>query len=474
MHRTRRSRRTFAAIALAGLCAAAAPASAGGETSTERRALVVQSRFPPLFIADAPPEGAHPIGGPAFRFVEIANAALEGSGLTLALHTSEPVPAFDEGRIAPPVVELGGSYPTLHAAVAAGAVEAGIGLANMNGHPFGELLVAGLPFGLAPDEFLGWLYGGGGLTLQEALYDEAFDGSLVVLPVAVTGTQGGGWFPEPLPDPELDPDVDAQGAMRTLCEKRWIVRWPEPGASVWRRACAQVGVQTEVLGPQTRCRIQDAPCPSPDNPAVHAPATLAFGGFVPGGLPQDLVLLGQIDGWELNLPSTDVLMMKLVTGQGELPNAEADLSAVIERAPYFYGQSWHQTLSYIELIVHRDAWESLTDRQRTILRTAAKAATLDTLARALARQGAALDQLSRHGAVVLRWPPALLQQLREASAMHLDERAEALARTGDERFRRLLRSLRDYAEANRVYHDFGDINQGRANVRPHPKGSAGR
>lgn len=435
--------------------------SAVAQSTDEPRTMAVQSRFPPLFLADAPKGGAHPIGGPAFRFHQIANDALAPTGLQLTFHTSGEVTTFDEGRVDGPVVSLDGSFETLHHAVAAGAVDASIGLANMNGQPFGELLVAALPFGLEPDEFIGWLYRGGGLALQQELYDEAFEQNLVVLPVGVTSTQGGGWFPTPLPDPTSKAGLDGESAMRDLCQRGWIVRWPQPGADVWRRACAEVGVATQWLGEQTRCQIAADPCPTDDNPVVNLPESLSFGGFVPGGLPQNLVRHGQIDAWELNLPLTDALMMKHALGFGGQPTEDVDLSPVIERAPYYYGGTWHQPLSYIELIINRSIWDQLSETQQTLLRIAAKAATLDALSAGMAAQDEGIRILQSQGAVIDRWPEPLLARLRTASEAYLDEKAAVRQRANDDAYARVLTSMRRYAESHRAYHDFGDINQGR-------------
>ena len=138
----------------------------------------LQSQFPPLIIKEAPAGGAHPIGGPALDFVRRANVSLEPLGAEIAFHLTGDMCTWDEGAVEPSIVAFPTDFPNLHEAVAAGAdmggVDMGIGLANMNGHPFGQLIVAGLPFGLEPDEFAAWLYAGGGLDLQQEIYDEKF------------------------------------------------------------------------------------------------------------------------------------------------------------------------------------------------------------------------------------------------------------------------------------------------------------
>lgn len=456
-------RRPLAAGAFGVLLAFSVPAI-GAE-------FALQAGFPPLLIPDAPAEGAHPLGGPTMRFVETANAALEPLGHRLVYHVSGAVPASDADRVSGQVADVE-RFETIYAAVAAGqtagGLDLGVGISNQNGLSFGELHVAALPFGMEADEFAAYLFDGGGLALQQELYDSRFDGRVVVLPIAITPTQGGGWFPEPLPDPDTDPELSPEAAMRDLCSKPWIVRWPEPGASIWRHACAEVGTLADAIGPRSRCSTPDDPCPGPDNPATARIDRLSFGGFVPGVPPHVFIATGNVDAYELNLPSTEVLMIRLATGQADTPSAAADLGPVIEPAPYYYGQTWHQPLTYLELLINRDFWDGLATAERTAFRLAAESATLRSWTAALARQGVAIDRLVAYGARIGRWPEGLLAQLRRATDTYLDAKAARLATAGDADYGRVLAHMRAYQAAQQVYADFGDLNQGRANLPTTP------
>lgn len=438
------------------------------------REIHLQSSFPPLFFKDAPPGGAHPIGGLGYRFFEMANEALAHLDLRLVFHVPGQVHPADAGKVEPPIVRLGERFETIYAAAAAGeaggGIDIGIGIGNQNGFPFGELYVAGLPFGLEAEEFAGYLYGGGGLALQQEIYDRHFDGKLLILPIALTTTQGGGWFPGPLPDPDADPALSDEAAMARLCRKPWIVRWPAPASKVWETACARVGAPAAVIGPETRCKDPRSACPAADNPEAVAIDRLTFGGFVPGVPPHTFLLNGNIDAYELNLPFTEVQMLKMVLGQGERSNAEADLSPVISRAPYYYGQTWHQPLTYIELVVNRAFWEGLPEAARRIIEAAAYRATLENWAVSLSRQGEGIALLQANGAVVLRWPEGLLRLLRAASDDYLERRAEELAAAGDDSYGRALDHMRAYQRRQAVYDDFGDLNQGRAGLPASPGG----
>ncbi len=126
-------------------------------------------------------------------------------------------------------------YDAAAAGTAADGIDMGIGISNQNGLSFGELHVTGLTFGLEADEFAAYLFGGGGLELQQEFCDQHFDSRLIVLPFAITTTQGGGWFPEPLPNPALDPGMDDEAAMAALCSKPWNLRWPDGLLRILRR-----------------------------------------------------------------------------------------------------------------------------------------------------------------------------------------------------------------------------------------------
>ena len=421
------------------------------------RTLALQSRFNPLMIPEAPEGGAHPIGGPAFVFTKNANEILKPLDLEFQFHGWGSIPASDVDQVASSFSMTQGedTFATLHHAVAAGPNKGGpamgIGLSNMTGTEYGHLLVAGLPFGLEPDEFSAWLYEGGGLKLQQELYDDTFNENLIVLPVGITSTQGGGWFPEELPN-----------SMGTLCRKPWIVRWPETGSSIWQTACQNARIETRNIRSGTRCANTNKACPANDNPITHADKNLSFGGFVPGGLPHKMLHMGHINAWELNLPYTDVLLMKLVLGLVDTPNEQADISPIIDKAPYLYGGNWHQTLSYIELIINKDVWASLSPEQRAAIHMAARASTLKSWTIGLQKQDEGIRLLQKNGAQIRTWPKALLTDLRVAADQYLDTRADELSAQDKNAFRRVLDHMRDWQKKHAIYNDFGDLAQGDA------------
>ena len=439
-----------------------APAAAPAQTETE---LSVQSRYPPLQFEGAAPGGAHPIGGPSKAFVDRAGAILEGTGLALTLHVSGEVSRFDAGTVEPPAVSRR-EWGTLHAAVAAGpeagGLAAALGIPANSGLAFGEMLSGGVPFGMTADELMGWVYAGGGLELHQAFYDEAFDGALKVLPVAITGAQAAGFFPEPLPAEGGD------AAMAAFCAMPIILRYPGGARAIIRDACEAVGGGVDSIGRATRCERADAPCGPghPGNPVVNPPQRLTFGGFAPGMIPHSMAANGNIDAFELNMPAGHVQFLKLAAGQADRPDAEADLAAVTP--PWFYVTGWHQPWLYAELIVNRAVWDGLGPERRRLIEAAARESVLATYAERSAMQGAAVRTLEAAGATALRWPDALAERLRAAAPGALSRMAETAAAEGDDTLARLLASMDAYAKAQAAWFDSDDLGQGSAGLPERP------
>lgn len=326
------------AMIMAGALAAAVIAGAASAEPTE---IAVQSRYPALQFPDAAPGGAHPIGGPSKAFVDRANAMLAPFELSFAFHNSGRVNGFDADNGVQPRIVDRREWGSLHKAVAAGpeggGLTAAMGIPANSGLAFGEYYSGGVPFGLTADEFITFLLAGGGLELQQRFYDEAFEGDVKVLPIAVTGAQGSGFFPDPIP--VATADFSAEEALASFCRTPLIVRYPGGAAAILEDACAAVGESVDRIGRTTRCEDASAVCGSenPDNKIAHEPARLTVGGFAPGVIPHTMYATGNIDAFELNMPTGHVQFLKLAAGAQGRSDAEADLSEIAP--PYHYGTS---------------------------------------------------------------------------------------------------------------------------------------
>ena len=426
----------------------------------------VQSRYSPLQFTDAAPGGAHPIGGPSLAFVLKANKALAPLGIEFLFHNSGKVNAYDEANVLPELIDrkkFGNLYGAVAEGEAGGGINAALSIPASSGLAFGEMLSGGLPFGMAPDEYASFLYYGGGLVLQQQIYADAFDGKIITIPVALTGAQGPGFFPEQLPDPDNNPDLSDADALAEFCNMPIIVRWPDSAAAVIKEACATVGVETALIGQETRCEDPKAVCDpakNPDNKVINDPKVLTFGGFAPGVIPHAMFSNGNIDAFELNMPGDDIQFLKLATKQLDKTDAEADLNGVAP--PYKYSGSWHQPILMVELVLNKAFWDGLSSAQQNLINAVAQATVVDINAERMSLQGNAIARLETTGVTHLAWPNGLLQELRKAMPAALNSLADEAAEKGDMSVRLWLDAAWAFQQKNAAFFDYGDINQGQA------------
>lgn len=452
-------------IILTAAILASTPFSAWAADEVE---IKVQSRYSPLQFTDAAPGGAHPIGGPGHAFILKANEILKPLGINFIMHNSGKVNKYDEKNVLPQIIDRK-KFDNLYKAVAAGekngGVNATLSIPAESGLAFGEMLSGGLPFGMEPDEYASFLYYGGGLALQQKIYDEAFDSKVITIPVSLTTAQGPGFFPKKLPDSDNNPKMSDDQALTEFCKMPIIVRWPGSASEVIKEACAQVGVETANIGKNTRCEDAKAVCDpaiNPSNPVKNEPTVLTFGGFAPGVIPHVMYGNGNIDAFELNMPTGDIQFLKLMTKQLDKKDADADLEGIAP--PYKYSGSWHQPILLVEMVVNKDFWNELTETQQNLIKTVAQSTMLDTQAKRLSMQGDAMDLLEASGVTHLTWPQGILNKLRSAMPSGLNKLADKAMKDGDNSVKLWLDASWAFQKKNAKYFDYGDINQGQAGI----------
>lgn len=142
-------------------------------------------------------------GGGGFK-VELKVAACQPTNLPglgdAVLFVASQVGEMTGGRVEMVVHEPGALVPPLEMldAVSAGTVESGFGPAGFwAGKMPAAPLFSSVPFGPEAGEYVAWMYHGGGLTLEQRMYDEAgFD--VVPLPCALLAAETSGWFRRPI------------------------------------------------------------------------------------------------------------------------------------------------------------------------------------------------------------------------------------------------------------------------------------
>ena len=146
-------------------------------------------------------------GGGGFK-VELKVAACQPTNLPglgdAVLFVASQVGEITGGRVEMVVHEPGALVPPLEMldAVSAGTVESGFGPAGFwAGKMPAAPLFSSVPFGPEAGEYVAWMYHGGGLTLEQRMYDEAgFD--VVPLPCALLAAETSGWFRRPIDSAE--------------------------------------------------------------------------------------------------------------------------------------------------------------------------------------------------------------------------------------------------------------------------------
>ena len=146
-------------------------------------------------------------GGGGFK-VELKVAACQPTNLPglgdAVLFVASQVGEMTGGRVEMVVHEPGALVPPLEMldAVSAGTVESGFGPAGFwAGKMPAAPLFSSVPFGPEAGEYVAWMYHGGGLTLEQRMYDEAgFD--VVQLHCALLAAETSGWFRRPIDSAE--------------------------------------------------------------------------------------------------------------------------------------------------------------------------------------------------------------------------------------------------------------------------------
>ena len=117
---------------------------------------------------------------------------------------SSQVEAMTAGRIELGVHEPGALVPPLEVldAVSAGTVESGFGPAGFwVGKMPAAPLFSSVPFGPEVGEYVAWMYHGGGLELEQQMYDDA-GFNVVPLPCCLLSAETSGWFRRPIDAPD--------------------------------------------------------------------------------------------------------------------------------------------------------------------------------------------------------------------------------------------------------------------------------
>lgn len=122
-------------------------------------------------------------------------------------------------------------------------------------------------------------------------------------------------------------------------------------------------------------------------------------------------------------------------------------------AKYYYYPGWQEPGPNLELIVNKDAWDTLPDDLKAIVENAALAVNADLLAEYTARNNAALRELvDEHGVQLRRLPDDVLKELQviseELTAKAIDPDSDLA--------RRIYESFKQYQKDVVAYHEISE------------------
>ncbi|MEX0758393.1 MAG: TRAP transporter substrate-binding protein [Tistlia sp.] len=106
--------------------------------------------------------------------------------------------------------------------------------------------------------------------------------------------------------------------------------------------------------------------------------------------------LGTIDATEFSMPAIDLKL------------------GFYQVAKHYYFPGWHQQSTFFELMINKDVWDALSDTRKAQLETVCQSAIAYGLAEGEAIQFDALKELQEKGVTLHRWPPEILDALRNS------------------------------------------------------------
>ena len=144
--------------------------------------------------------------------------------------------------------------------------------------------------------------------------------------------------------------------------------------------------------------------------------------------------LGTIDATEFSMPAIDL-----------------DLG-FYQIAKHYYFPGWHQPSSFLELIINKERWDSLSPAHQAIIEMACGDSVTVGIAEGEAMQFAALKELQAKGVTFHRWSPEILAALETAWAEVVAEES-----ANNEDFARVWESLRQFREDYKLWSGLGHL-----------------
>jgi len=123
-----------------------------------------------------------------------------------------------------------------------------------------------------------------------------------------------------------------------------------------------------------------------------------------------------------------------------------------QAAKYYYYPGWHEPGPMLELLINKDAWESLPKHLQVIIETASKAVNQDMLDEYLAKNNQALTELvDVHGVELRKLPDDVIEEFRKISNKILNDLSEE-----DETIAKVYSSYLKFKKDVSAYHEISE------------------
>jgi len=123
-----------------------------------------------------------------------------------------------------------------------------------------------------------------------------------------------------------------------------------------------------------------------------------------------------------------------------------------QAAKYYYYPGWHEPGPMLELLINKDAWDSLPKHLQVIIETASKAVNQDMLDEYLAKNNQALTELVNiHGVELRKLPDDVIEEFRKISNKILNELSEE-----DETIAKVYNSYLKFKKDVSAYHEISE------------------
>ena len=160
-------------------------------------------------------------------------------------------------------------------------------------------------------------------------------------------------------------------------------------------------------------------------------------------------------GTAINLPGGEIFtsMQTGVIDATEWVGPYNDLAFGLHQvAKYYYYPGWQEAGPTLEVLINKEAWDTLSEDLQVIVETAALAANTDMLAEYTARNNSALRELvDLHNVELRRLPDDILGEIKEISEQMIAEMVDE-----DDLSKRIYESWSRYRDDVVAYHEISE------------------